>query len=130
MKHKSRTSPSSSGEMPQDDPIVMYIFVNKSLNMGTGKIAAQVGHGVHAVVESASLLRSPHRQWYNAWNDSAQPIVVLKATEEQMNTLSMQCECKEVYDAGRTEVCACAFTVLALYPMPKSRTSFGSFQLL
>lgn len=122
---------SSSSSRPAHDPVIMYIFVNRGLKMGTGKIAGQVGHAVESVVENKDRLDGAYREWYHEWKTAhLRTKIVLSATEDQMNEISLAYKSEAVFDAGRTQIAPHSFTALAVYPMPKSRTQFSSFSLL
>jgi len=56
--------------------IKQVIVVRKDLEMGTGKIAAQVGH---ACVLGAEHVRKSYPEWYKEWVMSGQEKVVVKA---------------------------------------------------
>ena len=55
--------------------VKQVIVVRKDLNMGAGKIAAQVGH---ACVLGAEHVRKSHPQWYKDWEMAGQEKVVVK----------------------------------------------------
>lgn len=119
----------------QADPWIMYLIVRESLNMGAGKIAAQVGHGVGIVYErfmdltwpetaEQEIFLGPGRakklDAFNAWSKSSFRKIVLKADDKEWKKLKDQLECHLVVDAGLTEIEAGSETVIALWPMLKS----------
>lgn len=93
----------------------MYFVVNKSLNMGKGKIAAQVGHAAIAVYKS-----NPRNDLFRDWDRNSHAKVVLGADNETMETLSVKynSSTERVIDAGRTQIEPGSFTVLGFHVMP------------
>ncbi len=59
------------------------IVVRRDVNMGTGKIAAQVAH---AAVMSAEKARARKREWFDSWfkGGQAKVVVKVKSIEELM----------------------------------------------
>jgi peptidyl-tRNA hydrolase, PTH2 family len=51
------------------------IIVRRDLNMGTGKIAAQVAH---AAVMGAEKVKASRREWFNSWFAAGQAKVVVR----------------------------------------------------
>ncbi|XP_050720570.1 peptidyl-tRNA hydrolase 2, mitochondrial-like [Eriocheir sinensis] len=100
-------------------PTKMAIVVQADLKMGRGKVAAQCCHGALAAYRQAQR-RSP--QLLQAWEDSGQPKVVLKASDaEEMQRLATEAESQGVLvvsirDAGRTQVPSGSLTVVAIGP--------------
>jgi peptidyl-tRNA hydrolase, PTH2 family len=102
-----------------DDPIVMYLIVRKSLNMGVGKIAAQCGHAVQLLLES-----KPESETFTIWNDKdngGMRKIVLSASDNEWEKLKEKYNPFIVLDAGITEVAAGSETVMALLPMYRSQ---------
>lgn len=102
----------------------MYIVVNSDLNMGKGKIAAQVGHGVAAVVRFMERTASGvDYQTYKKWTDGSEAKIVLKAPEEVLlrlakkYTRSVSTFCIPILDAGRTQIPKGSLTVVAFLPV-------------
>lgn len=100
---------------------VMYILVNKSLSMKSGKIAAQVGHAVQKVTQYCMI----HQKiLWNKYCSSQHAKVVLKVpTEEKF--LEILIKLKDilklyVVDAGRTQIPANSVTAVGFLPMLKS----------
>ena len=96
---------------------IMYFVVNSDLNMGKGKIAAQVAH---AAIES--YLHSKHIPIFNQWNKGAHAKVVLKAPEITLKYLIDTYHvsknkdgiiCFPIYDLGRTQVEPGSLTVIS-----------------
>jgi peptidyl-tRNA hydrolase len=115
------------------DDIVMYIFVNRDLKMGCGKIASQVGHAVHMIVDdiltnayemsyesdpSVLINYKYYKEWMNGFTK-----IVLKASEEQLNNIILSEKIKFMVDDG-------FITSVAMYPKPRSHCSkYFDFQL-
>src|SRR5277367_6691051 len=55
-----------SPEVPQEDPIVMYLIIHTTLNMSVGKLAAQVGHAASLVTFNYSDLKDESRHIANS----------------------------------------------------------------
>ncbi|XP_028575559.2 putative peptidyl-tRNA hydrolase 2 isoform X2 [Podarcis muralis] len=97
----------------------MVFVVNMELSMGTGKIAAQVGH---AAVGLFQLLqeKSSHRDIINQWDEQGAKKVVLQGSntdqllELHALALSLELPTYLVQDAGRTQVPTGSHTVLAI----------------
>jgi peptidyl-tRNA hydrolase len=85
-------------ERNKDEEVVMYLIVNKDLNMSAGKIAAQVGHAVHTLTcllneilskNYISFLISPDKEIFQTiaidcynWQCSSTKII-LEANKEE-----------------------------------------------
>lgn len=129
----------------QVDPWIMYLIVRESLNMGSGKIAAQVGHAVGMIYGKFIQLQSywddssseyTSNLWtssglsleqiksyidcFNSWSNNSFRKIVLRADDREWEKLKRQLECYLVVDAGFTEVASGSETVIALWPMLKS----------
>lgn len=116
------------------DPVVMYIVINKELNMSNGKIFAQLGHLYFGLFNNLRDLASfppidhPYRESYLKWLNTGTTKVVLQANSEQINKLvndiknGLDC-CKlgvYVIDEGRTEVPENSITIVGFRPIEKS----------
>lgn len=116
----------------QDDPIVMYLVVKESLQMGAGKVGAQCGHAVQLF-----MLRFM-KYWVNEacdeppeelarcalakeWIETSFRKVVLRASDTRFERVKQELPCFLVRDAGLTEVPQGSETVLCLWPMRKSQ---------
>lgn len=109
----------------QEDPWVLYLIVRESLDMSTGKIAAQVGHAVGMVYEAyiRDLNNSKSSDKINdfkSWRSESFRKIALKADDKEWVKVKEQCECFVVRDAGFTQVKSGSETVIALFPMRKS----------
>lgn len=94
----------------------LVICVRNDLGMSVGKVAAQVGHAVHA-----ALMDSKWKD-LRAWEATGSKKVTLRVdSEEQLNELKKQARdlglvARSIQDAGHTEVEAGTTTVLAVGP--------------
>lgn len=108
---------------PQPFNFKMVILVRQDLNMGVGKVAAQVGHGVLGAYKN--ILESKNSSWteaLNYWEDLGQAKIVLKVKNKE-DMLKIYNDAKSaglntciIADAGRTQVEPGSFTVLAIGP--------------
>jgi peptidyl-tRNA hydrolase len=126
---------------------VMYIVVNKDLNMSPGKIAAQVGHGVEKVcgyykyiwdlvkslspeniLEKDSQFINDFLEWQIEGNSTK---IVLGADTKTFTKLSRKSPELVVVDAGKTEIAPNTKTVICFWPMEKdSNKDIKRLQLL
>lgn len=105
----------------------MYIAVNTSLNMGKGKIGAQVGHGVAAVTEKC-LVSDP--ALWTRYKFGGQTKICVKATQEEMEQLAQIKNACVIHDAGRTQIAPNSLTVVAFMPCNKVHASIAALKLL
>lgn len=101
------------------EPRKVVVCVREDLRMSAGKVAAQVGHAIHALCRDCPLGEA-----LDAWEDedNGSTIVCLAVPDmtdiiriqEQATTLSIPTF--PVYDAGRTEVESGTCTVMAVGP--------------
>lgn len=102
--------------------IKQVIVVRRDLGMGTGKIAAQVGH---ACVLGAEHVRRSHREWYDAWTEFGQEKVVLKVSslseleDVKKHAISLGLPWSEVTDAGHTQIEPGTITCISIGPAPE-----------
>ena len=106
--------------LDEDQNYVMYIIVNSSLKMGKGKLAAQVGHGVHKMAQYC--LEYKKDSW-NKYVNSNIPKIVLK-TKSQEQLLEVIDKTKTIFksyviDEGRTQIAKNSLTVVSYEPMLK-----------
>jgi PTH2 family peptidyl-tRNA hydrolase len=123
--------------MDDNDPLVMYLIVRESLNMGAGKVGAQCGHAVqlimlewmklHKLALAESGLNEKEKIQYTKFNDwvdrktnGSFRKVVLRAKDKEWEKIKNELDHVLVTDAGLTEVAAGSETVMALWPMKKS----------
>ena len=104
--------------------IKQVVVVRKDLNMGTGKIAAQVGH---ACVLGAEHVRKSHPEWYKQWELSGQEKVVVKVTsldeleKIKRHAISLDLPWSEVTDAGHTQIAPGTVTCISIGPAPEDK---------
>lgn len=90
--------------------------------MGTGKIAAQVGH---ACVLGAEHVRKSHKEWYDTWAALGQEKIVLKVSglseleNIKKQAISMGLPWSEVTDAGHTQIEPGTVTCISIGPAPE-----------
>ena len=104
--------------------VKQVVVVRKDLNMGTGKIAAQVGH---ACVLGAEHVRKSHPVWYKEWELSGQEKVVVKVTsldeleKIKRHAISLDLPWSEVTDAGHTQIAPGTVTCISIGPAPEDK---------
>lgn len=135
------------------DPLVTYLFVNKSLDMGVGKVAVQTARASQVMllaeleIENTNLLNSLSELTENSFMKGNRTIC-LKANNNQMQRLlfgdlkdeilGLAKESNEhvalypVFDFGKTEVETNSLTVIAMSPVKQSTMTriTRKFQLL
>ena len=102
------------------DDIKQVIVIRTDLEMGKGKIAAQVGH---ACVLGAQNVRKSHPDWFNEWWTGQEKIVVkvqsLKELEEvKKHVIELGLPWSEVTDAGHTQIAPGTTTCISIGPAP------------
>ncbi|MDE1830502.1 MAG: peptidyl-tRNA hydrolase Pth2 [Thaumarchaeota archaeon] len=102
--------------------IKQVIVVRRDLGMGTGKIAAQVGH---ACVLGAEHVRKSNGEWYDTWTKFGQEKVVVKVSslseldEVKKHAISLGLPWSEVTDAGHTQIEPGTVTCISIGPAPE-----------
>jgi len=97
------------------------IVVRKDLRMGTGKIAAQVGH---AVVLAVDECRKFNKLWLKCWLNEGQSKIVLKVNslEELLqvknDTQKLMIPIVMVQDRGLTQIATGTITCIGIGPAP------------
>ncbi|PFH32320.1 putative peptidyl-tRNA hydrolase [Besnoitia besnoiti] len=100
----------------------MVLCVRQDLNMGKGKIAAQCGHATLGAYQRAQRRND---RFLDAWTACGQKKIAVKIKDhDEMKSLSKAAKEKglnayAVCDAGRTQVPAGSYTVLAIGPGPE-----------
>jgi len=98
------------------------IIVNTDLEMGKGKLAAQVAH---AAVQAAENIRLHMPEWYNEWLyvESVQSKIIMKTNSEvKLHPISTEAVSQgikypaEIYDADKTQIKPNSFTTLGIGP--------------
>ena len=101
----------------------LVILVRKDIKMGTGKIAAQVGH---AAVECALYAEKKDKKSFDAWLGCGQAKVVLKVDSLEdlkrymSEARSVGLHTTMITDAGRTQIEPGTVTCLGIGPAPIS----------
>jgi PTH2 family peptidyl-tRNA hydrolase len=97
------------------------IIVRTDLDLGKGKIAAQVAH---ASVEAMLATQKAKPEWVSTWLAEGQKKVVLKvesgdALKMLFEEIRRQIPAKLVFDAGHTQVEPGTLTCLGVGPAPE-----------
>lgn len=117
----------------QEDPIVMYIIVKKSLKMSAGKTAAQAAHGAQMIIlryhqllnEKSNIDELAKCANMETWLKKSFRKIVLKASDIEFEKAKKELHCVVVRDAGLTELDPKTETVICTWPIKKSsRPSF------
>lgn len=61
-----------------------YIFVNTKLGMNKGKIASQVGHGIHHLCKNLEDQPKYTKECWEQWETTGSAMIVLKSDEAEM----------------------------------------------
>jgi len=101
--------------------IKQVIVVRTDLDMGKGKIAAQVGH---ACVLGAEHVRKSNSNWFMKWWNGQEKVVVkvsgLKELEKiRDGAIEIGIPWSEVTDAGHTQIAPGTTTCISLGPAPE-----------
>ncbi len=105
----------------QDEEYKIVVLVRTDLDMGKGKVAAQVGH---ASVELALRAQKMDRRSFDAWMSGGQKKAVLKvANKNEMIHYMNKARSNGLYiciitDAGRTQVEPGSQTCVGIGPAP------------
>jgi PTH2 family peptidyl-tRNA hydrolase len=108
------------------------IIVRRDVNMGTGKIAAQVAH---AAVMGAEKVKTLRREWFNSWFAAGQAKVVVKVknVEELMDVKKRAEELNlpvvQVQDSGLTQIPSGTTTCIGIGPAPSELIDKVTFEL-
>ena len=108
------------------------IIVRRDVNMGTGKIAAQVAH---AAVMGAEKVKTLRREWFNSWFAAGQAKVVVKVknVEELMDVKKRAEELYlpvvQVQDSGLTQIPSGTTTCIGIGPAPSELIDKVTFEL-
>jgi PTH2 family peptidyl-tRNA hydrolase len=102
--------------------IKQVIVVRTDLDMGKGKIAAQVGH---ACVLGAEHVRKSHPEWYQQWWGGQEKVVVkvsgIKELQEvKRGAIDLNLPWSEVSDAGHTQLAPGTTTCISIGPAPEN----------
>ena len=108
------------------------IIVRRDVNMGTGKIAAQVAH---AAVMGAEKVKASRREWFNSWFGASQAKVVVKVKSiEELMDVRMRAEelnlpVVQVRDSGLTQISSGTITCVGIGPAPSELIDKVTFEL-
>ncbi len=102
--------------------IKQVIVVRTDLDMGKGKIAAQVGH---ACVLGAEHVRRSHPEWYEKWWSGQEKVVLkvsgIKELEQiKIGAIDLNLPWSEVTDAGHTQISPGTTTCISIGPAPEN----------
>ncbi len=117
----------------QDDPLILYFVVRKSVPMTPGKLGAQIGHAMGMLDgRYRQLVQQDHEEGAlygedekkhkvtTEWLAASYRKATLVADDKEWEKLKEQLWVFVVRDAGLTEVEQGTETVMALWPMRKS----------
>ena len=103
--------------------IKQVIVVRTDLDMGKGKIAAQVGH---ACVLGAEHVRKSNPDWFSEWWEAQEKVVLkvssLKELEQIIqDAIEFNLPWSGVSDAGRTQLPPGTTTCVSIGPAPEEK---------
>ena len=103
--------------------IKQVIVVRTDLDMGKGKIAAQVGH---ACVMGAEHVRKSNPEWFSIWWNGQEKVVLkvvtLKELEEiKRGAIEFDLPWSEITDAGHTQIAPGTTTCISIGPAPEEK---------
>lgn len=119
----------SSGEEDEGDKFAaggcqdlfkMVLVVNMALEMGVGKVSAQVGHGAVGLYRQLMEKQEQYGEQLLYWDDYGAKKIVLKGNNDshllelEQKATSLRLPSYSVFDAGKTQIAAGSFTVLAI----------------
>jgi len=108
------------------------IIVRRDVNMGTGKIAAQVAH---AAVMGAEKVKVSRREWFSSWFAAGQAKVVVKvkSIEELIKVRNLAEDLHlpvvQVQDSGLTQIPPGTITCIGIGPAPSELVDKVTVQL-
>lgn len=121
-----KNCPSTFEKVTEENTLVLYSIVRKSLGMSAGKIAGQCQHAMQYLMEEYNKnnddgLATHLFSRVNAWiNTKTHTKVILEASDNEWAKLKEEYDPIVVIDAGKTEIAAGSETVICLYPMFRS----------
>ena len=103
--------------------IKQVIVVRTDLDMGKGKIAAQVGH---ACVLGAEHVRKSNSSWFMKWWNGQEKVVVKVSSLKELEkirdgAIELALPWSEVTDAGHTQIAPGTTTCISLGPAPEEK---------
>lgn len=102
-------------------PYKMVFVVNTELNMGVGKVAAQVGHAAVGLYKILSSQSQKYDHMLAQWDDFGGTKIVLKGDNSahlfDLEDLARKAHIPHylVHDAGKTQIAAGSLTVIGLF---------------
>ena len=101
--------------------IKQVIVVRTDLDMGKGKIAAQVGH---ACVLGGEHVRKSNPGWFSEWWSGQEKVVLKVANLKELEQIiqdatELDLPCSPVSDAGHTQLAPGTMTCLSIGPAPE-----------
>ncbi len=102
--------------------IKQVVVVRTDLDMGRGKIAAQVGH---ACVLGAEHVRRSHPEWYQTWWSGQEKIILKVSGIKELqaikrHAIDLNLPWSEVSDAGHTQLAPGTTTCISIGPAPEN----------
>lgn len=123
--HKTAEQTSSEDDTDTEEPeMKLVLCVRTDLEMGKGKIAAQCGHAALGAYTDSIYRKNPY---LDEWMRNGQRKVVLKVkSHDDMMALRRAAIAANVNhhttcDAGRTQIPAGSYTVIAIGPAPENK---------
>src|SRR5215210_4805362 len=108
------------------------IIVRRDVNMGIGKIAAQVAH---AAVMGAEKVKASRKDWFNSWFGGGQAKVVVKVKNVE-ELIKVRNRAEELYlpvvqvqDSGLTQIPPGTITCIGIGPAPSELVDKVTFEL-
>ena len=100
---------------------VMYIVVNKDLNMSRGKTSAQVAHACTTYLLENAYKKISETEKIVPWYEDCQKQIILGAHEKEMNKLAQNEDVYVVHDCGLTEIPEGSLTAICLGVFEKDK---------
>ena len=103
--------------------IKQVVVVRTDLDMGKGKIAAQVGH---ACVQGAEHVRKSNSEWFSEWWETQEKVVLKVSSLKELEQIiqdatELDLPCSPVADAGRTQLAPGTITCVSIGPAPEEK---------
>jgi PTH2 family peptidyl-tRNA hydrolase len=121
--------------MNQEFP-VLYVVINNDLNMGKGKIAAQVAHVVEDIIEElvrAEIFGAKKKKFlddYKSWKVNGRTKIILKGSQQDLQELCKLDEARYIRDAGKTQINEGSLTAVGFFPSKTKKELLKNFKLL